>query len=58
MKLPLWNTVQGGSVKAFGLGDGDGHYAYIDMEEAIGATIELIGRPKRRQPPEKVYPPP
>ncbi len=40
----------------FGL-DGDGHYAYLDTEEAIGTTIELIERPKRREPPEKVYPP-
>jgi methylmalonyl-CoA/ethylmalonyl-CoA epimerase len=37
--------------------DGDGHYAYLDTEEAIGTTIELIERPKRREPPEKVYPP-
>jgi len=38
--------------------DGDGHYAYIDTEEAIGTTIELIERPKGRKPPEKIYPPP
>jgi len=37
--------------------DDDGHYAYIDTEELIGTTIELIERPKRRNPPEKVYPP-
>jgi methylmalonyl-CoA/ethylmalonyl-CoA epimerase len=37
--------------------DDDGHYAYIDTEDAIGTTIELIERPKRRQPPEKIYPP-
>jgi catechol 2,3-dioxygenase-like lactoylglutathione lyase family enzyme len=37
--------------------DGDGHYAYIDTEDAIGTTIELIERPKRRKPPERVYPP-
>ena len=40
----------------FGL-DGDGHYAYLDTEEKIGTTIELIQRPKRRARPEKVYPP-
>lgn len=40
----------------FGL-DGDGHYAYLDTEEEIGVTIELIERPKRRVPPEKIYPP-
>jgi len=40
----------------FGL-DGDGHYAYLDTEDKIGVTIELIERPKRRVPPEKIYPP-
>jgi len=40
----------------FGL-DGDGHYAYLDTEEKLGVTIELIERPKGRVPPEKVYPP-
>mgnify|MGYP006283263845 FL=1 len=40
----------------FGL-DGDGHYAYINTEDKIGVTLELIERPKRRQTPEKVYPP-
>ncbi len=37
--------------------DGDGHYAYLDTEERLGAIYELIERPKRRHPPEKVYPP-
>ena len=36
--------------------DGDGHYAYLDTEDKIGVTIELIRRPKERQEPEKVYP--
>ena len=40
----------------FGL-DGDGHYAYLDTEGKLGITIELIERPKRRAPPEKIYPP-
>lgn len=40
----------------FGL-DGDGHYAYLDTEAKIGTTIELIQRPKRRVPPERIYPP-
>jgi hypothetical protein len=40
----------------FGL-DGDGHYAYLDTEKDYGITFELIRRPKRRHPPEKVYPP-
>lgn len=38
--------------------DGDGHYAYLDTEEGLGTTLELIERPKRRVPPEKIYPPP
>jgi Glyoxalase/Bleomycin resistance protein/Dioxygenase superfamily len=37
--------------------DGDGHYAYLDTEAKLGATLELIERPKRRFPPEKIYPP-
>jgi len=40
----------------FGL-DGDGHYAYLDTEDLIGTTIELIERPKGRMKPEKIYPP-
>ena len=36
--------------------DGDGHYAYLDTEKKFGVTLELIERPKRRYPPEKVYP--
>lgn len=39
----------------FGL-DGDGHYAYLDTEDLVGVTFELIERPKRRQEPEAVYP--
>ena len=37
--------------------EGDGHYAYLDTEKAIGTTIELIERPKGRIQPEKIYPP-
>lgn len=37
--------------------DGDGHYAYLSTEEKFGAIFELIERPKRRHPPEKIYPP-
>lgn len=40
----------------FGL-DGDGHYAYLDTEDLVGITLELIERPKRRHEPEAVYPP-
>ena len=40
----------------FGL-DGDGHYAYLDTEDDFGFVLELIQRPTRRHPPEKVYPP-
>ncbi len=36
--------------------DNDGHYAYLDTEDLIGTTIELIRRPRRRSPPEKTYP--
>jgi catechol 2,3-dioxygenase-like lactoylglutathione lyase family enzyme len=36
--------------------DGDGHYAYLDTEEKLGITVELIERPQDRVPPEKVYP--
>ena len=40
----------------FGL-DGDGHYAYLDTEEDFGFVLELIQRPRRRHPPEAIYPP-
>jgi methylmalonyl-CoA/ethylmalonyl-CoA epimerase len=36
--------------------DGDGWYAYLDTEDRLGVTLELIQRPKNRRPPEKVYP--
>ena len=38
--------------------DDDGHYSYLDTEDKVGTTFELIERPKRRHPPEKIYPPP
>ena len=38
--------------------DGDGHYAYLDTEDKLGFTVELIERPEGRVPPEKIYPPP
>jgi hypothetical protein len=38
--------------------DRDGHYAYLDTEDDLGTTIELIERPKRRNPPEKIFPEP
>jgi methylmalonyl-CoA/ethylmalonyl-CoA epimerase len=37
--------------------DGDGQYAYLDTEDKLGVTIELIERPKNRMPPEKIYSP-
>jgi methylmalonyl-CoA epimerase len=37
--------------------DGDGHYAYLDTEDRIGTTLELVQIPRRRVPPEKIYPP-
>jgi catechol 2,3-dioxygenase-like lactoylglutathione lyase family enzyme len=48
------NMIQDGS--GFGL-DGDGYYAYLETEEALGVTLELIQRPKARVKPEKIYPP-
>jgi len=41
----------------FGL-DGDGHFAYLDTENTIGVTIELIELPKHRAAPERVFPAP
>jgi glyoxalase/bleomycin resistance protein/dioxygenase superfamily protein len=49
------NMIQDGS--GFGL-DGDGHYAYLETEESLGVTLELIQRPKARVKPEKIYPSP
>lgn len=49
-----FTVTQDGS--GFGL-DNDGHYAYLDTEEKVGITIELIERPNRRSAPEKVFPP-
>ena len=46
----------GYGVHHFGL-DGDGHYAYLDTEDTLGTTYELICRPERRMKPERVYPP-
>lgn len=46
--------IQDGS--GFGL-DGDGHYAYLETEKALGVTLELIQRPRARVLPEKIYPP-
>ena len=48
------NMIQDGS--GFGL-DGDGHFAYLETEKALGVTLELIQRPKARVRPEKIYPP-
>jgi catechol 2,3-dioxygenase-like lactoylglutathione lyase family enzyme len=50
-----YRVIQDGS--GFGP-DGDGHFAYLDTETDFGAIFELIERPKRRHPPEKIYPPP
>lgn len=36
--------------------DGDGYFAYLDTEELIGITLELMERPKRRRKPFKTYP--
>ena len=37
--------------------DADGHFAYLDTENVIGVTLELIDRPQGRMKPESVYPP-
>lgn len=37
--------------------DGDGGFAYLDTEERLSCLIELMAPPKRRQPPERIYPP-
>lgn len=49
-----YSVVMDGS--GFGL-DGDGHYAYLDTEDGLGVMYELIQRPVRRSPPEKIFPP-
>ena len=36
--------------------DGDGFFAYLDTEETLGTTYELIQRPQRRRVPEAVLP--
>ena len=48
-----FSMIQDGA--GFGL-DGDGHFAYLDTEKRLGVTLEFIKRPKRRVPPEKIYP--
>ena len=47
------NMIQDGA--GFGL-DGDGHYAYLETEDTLGVTLELIQRPKGRVKPEKIFP--
>ena len=37
--------------------DGDGHYAYLDTEDALGMVLELSEMPKRRIAPDRIYPP-
>ena len=49
-----YHIIQDGT--GFGL-DGDGHFAYLDTEDELGVTLELIQRPKGRVQPEKIYPP-
>ena len=36
--------------------DGDGWYAYLETEDRLGVTLELVQRPKSRWPPKKVFP--
>lgn len=51
-KAGIGVTMEG---SGYGL-DGDGYFAYLDTENIIGITLELMERPKRRHRPEKVYP--
>jgi methylmalonyl-CoA/ethylmalonyl-CoA epimerase len=39
----------------FGLA-GDGHFAYLDTEDSLGVTLELIQRPRERVKPDKTFP--
>ena len=48
-----FNMIQDGY--GFGL-HGDGYFAYLETEESLGVTLELIQRPKARVKPEKIYP--
>lgn len=36
---------------------GDGHYAYLNTEDKIGVTLELLSLPERRVEPDSIYPP-
>lgn len=47
------NVIMDGS--GFGV-DGDGDFAYLDSQDTFGVLFELIQRPARRHPPEKVFP--
>ena len=49
-----FSVTQEGS--GFGV-DGSGHYAYLDTEDVIGVSVELVELPKKRAAPERVYPP-
>jgi len=48
-----FNVIMDGS--GFGV-DGDGHFAYLDSQDTFGILFELIQRPARRHPPEKIFP--
>lgn len=48
-----FTEIQGG--RGTGLG-GDGGYAYLDTDKALGAIFELIELPKERRAPTEVYP--
>ena len=37
---------------------GDGAFAYMDTENALGMIVEFIELPKERVAPEAVFPPP
>ena len=49
-----YELIQSG--RGFGA-DGSGGFAYFDTTAAVGTILEVIEFPKRRVPPEMVYPP-
>jgi 4-hydroxyphenylpyruvate dioxygenase-like putative hemolysin len=52
--------VAGLTVAQYGEGygrDGDGSFAYLDTEEVIGTTVELLQRPECKREPDRIYPP-
>ncbi len=53
-RLAGFEVIQSG--RGYGV-RGDGGYAYLNTEMALGAIYELIEVPSERRPPEEIYPP-